>query len=148
MSRVRVAIERLSHGAGLPLPAYMTAGSAGFDLPAALEAPVTIAPGAIVKLPTGFKLAIPPGHEGQVRPRSGLAIKHGLTLINSPGTIDSDYRGEIMVAMINLGQAAVTIRRGDRIAQMIIAPVLQVELVEIDELPASQRGEGGFGHTG
>ncbi|MFH1060560.1 MAG: dUTP diphosphatase [Pseudomonadota bacterium] len=148
MNRVEVAVQRLAHGAELPLPSYMTAGAAGFDLPAGLAEPVTIAPGAIVKLPTGFKLAIPAGYEGQVRPRSGLAIKHGLTLINSPGTIDSDYRGEIMVAMINLGPAPVVINRGDRIAQMIIAPVLQAELREVAELPPSQRGEGGFGHTG
>lgn len=148
MSGVVLAVQRLTHGAGLPLPAYMTAGAAGFDLPAAVDEPVVIAPMAIVKLPTGFKLAIPAGYEGQVRPRSGLAIKHGLTLINTPGTIDSDYRGEILVAMINLGPAPVTISRGDRIAQMIIAPVLQAELREVAELPASQRGEGGFGHTG
>ncbi|MFZ5587197.1 MAG: dUTP diphosphatase [Thermodesulfobacteriota bacterium] len=148
MSRVAVAVMRLAHAAGLDLPAYMTAEAAGLDLPAALAEPISIAPGAIVKVPTGFKLAIPPGHEGQVRPRSGLAVKHGLTVVNAPGTIDADYRGEVMVALINLGPAAVTIARGDRVAQLVIAPVARAELTEVDELPSSRRGEGGFGHTG
>lgn len=148
MSRVAVAVLRLAHAAGLALPAYMSADAAGLDLPAAVTDCLTIAPGAIVKVPTGFKLAIPPGYEGQVRPRSGLAVKHGLTVVNAPGTIDADYRGEVMVALINLGPAAVTIARGDRVAQLIIAPVVQAELTEVADLPSSRRGEGGFGHTG
>ncbi len=148
MSAIRVEIKRLPHGQGLDLPAYMTEHAAGLDLPAGLEATFVVNPGDIVMIPTGFSLAIPVGHEGQVRPRSGLAIRHGLTLINSPGTIDADYRGELKVAMINLGRQPVTINRGDRLAQLIIAPVTRAQLVEVDELPPSQRGEGGFGHTG
>jgi dUTP pyrophosphatase len=126
----------------------MTAQAAGLDLPAAVEAPLTVAPGTIALVPTGLKMAIPEGYEGQVRPRSGLAVKHGLTLVNAPGTIDADYRGEVKVALINLGPQPVTIARGDRLAQLIIAPVVQAELVEVDALPDSPRGEGGFGHTG
>ena len=148
MSGVRVLVQRLAHGQGLELPGYQTTGAAGLDLPAALDRPIEIAPGAISLVPTGFKLAIPPGHEGQVRPRSGLAVKHGLTVVNAPGTIDSDYRGEVKVALINLGPAPVTIARGDRIAQLVIAPVTRAALAEVDQLPSSQRGEGGFGHTG
>ncbi len=148
MSAVRVLVQRLAHGQGLPLPAYQTAEAAGLDLPAAVDSPLEIAPGAIVLVPTGLSLAIPPGHEGQVRPRSGLAVKHGLTVVNAPGTIDADYRGEVKVALINLGPAPVTIQRGDRVAQLIIAPVVRAELAEVPELPASQRGAGGFGHTG
>ncbi len=148
MSVLRVPVRRLAHGQGLGLPAYQTAQAAGLDLPAAVEAPLTIAPGAIVLVPTGLSLAIPSGHEGQVRPRSGLAVKHGLTVVNAPGTIDADYRGEVKVALINLGPDPVTIQRGDRVAQLVIAPVTRVELAEVPELPASQRGAGGFGHTG
>lgn len=148
MSAVKVEVLRLAHGVGLDLPAYMTLQAAGMDLPAAISEPLTMAPGQIALLPTGFCLAIPPGHEGQVRPRSGLAVKHGLTVINAPGTIDADYRGEVKVALINLGGQPVTLKRGDRLAQLIIAPVTRAELVEVAELPASQRGEGGFGHTG
>ncbi|MEW5913649.1 MAG: dUTP diphosphatase [Thermodesulfobacteriota bacterium] len=148
MNRPRVQIMRLPHGAGLPLPTYMTPQSAGLDLPAALERPLSVAPGQIVLVPTGLALAIPPGYEGQVRPRSGLAIKQGLTVVNAPGTIDADYRGEVQVGLINLGPAPVTIERGDRVAQLIIAPVAQAELVEVAALPPSSRGAGGFGHTG
>jgi dUTP diphosphatase len=148
VSRPRVQIMRLPHGAGLALPAYMTLQAAGLDLPAALTEPLSVAPGQIVLVPTGLALAIPPGYEGQVRPRSGLAIKQGLTVVNAPGTIDADYRGEVQVGLVNLGPAAVTIARGDRVAQLIIAPVVQAELVEVDELPPSSRGAGGFGHTG
>ncbi|MFH1033576.1 MAG: dUTP diphosphatase [Pseudomonadota bacterium] len=148
VSAVKVEVLRLAHGVGLDLPAYMTLQAAGMDLPAAISEPLTMAPGQIALLPTGFCLAIPPGHEGQVRPRSGLAVKHGLTVINAPGTIDADYRGEVKVALINLGGQPVTLKRGDRLAQLIIAPVTRAELVEVAELPASQRGEGGFGHTG
>ncbi len=129
-------------------PSYETAGSAGMDVAACLEAPLTILPGDIVLVPTGFSLAIPEGFEVQVRPRSGLAIKKGLTVINAPGTIDSDYRGEVKVGLINLGSDEVNIERGDRIAQLILAPVVQAELVEVTELWATERGSGGFGHTG
>jgi dUTP pyrophosphatase len=126
----------------------MTAQAAGLDLPAAIAEPLSVEPGAIALIPTGLKLAIPEGYEGQVRPRSGLAVKHGLTVVNAPGTIDADYRGEVKVALINLGPKPVTISRGDRLAQLVIAPVARAELVEVDELPESPRGEGGFGHTG
>ena len=148
MSRPRVLIARLPHGQGLELPAYMSAHAAGLDLPAALDEPLTIEPGDIVMIPTGLALAIPPGFEGQVRPRSGLAIKKGLTVVNAPGTIDADYRGEVKVGLINLGPSAVVIQRGDRVAQLIIAPVVRAELAEVDQLPGTERGEGGFGSTG
>ena len=148
MKPVRVRVQRLPHGRGLDLPAYQTEQAAGLDLPAAVDAPLTLVPGEICLVPTGLKLAIPPGYEGQVRPRSGLAVKKGLTLVNAPGTIDADYRGEVKVALINLGREPVTIVRGERIAQLIIAPVVRAELVESRCLPPSSRGEGGFGHTG
>ncbi len=148
MSLLKVPVERLPHSQGLDLPEYMSVQAAGMDLAAALPNQLEIAPGDIVLIPTGLKLAIPDGHEGQVRPRSGLAVKKGLTVINAPGTIDADYRGEVKVALINLGRQPVTIQRGERVAQLVIAPVIQVRLDEVSELPASQRGEGGFGHTG
>lgn len=148
MSPLRVEVVRLPHGQGLDMPAYMTSHAAGLDLPAAVADPLTVEPGSIALVPTGFTLAIPAGYEGQVRPRSGLAVKYGLTLVNSPGTIDADYRGEVKVALINLGGAPVVIRRGDRLAQLIIAPVTRAELIEVQSLPPSRRGEGGFGHTG
>lgn len=141
-------ITRLAHGQGIPLPAYMSEHAAGLDLPAAVQEPLTIAPGQRILAPTGLAIAIPSGYEGQVRPRSGLAVKHGLTVLNAPGTIDADYRGEVKVALINLGNEPVTIERGMRIAQLIIAPVCQAELMEVDVLPDTQRGQGGFGHTG
>jgi dUTP pyrophosphatase len=129
------------------LPAYMTEGAAGLDLAAALDAPLVLAPGARAMVPTGLALAIPPGHEGQVRPRSGLAARQGVTCLNTPGTIDSDYRGEVRVILINLGQEPVTIQHGDRIAQLVVAAVTRLAVVEgeIDETP---RGSGGFGSTG
>ncbi|MBU4277135.1 MAG: dUTP diphosphatase [Proteobacteria bacterium] len=148
MSRPRVLVKRLAHGQGLKLPAYESEQAAGLDLPAAVDEMLTIQPGGIVMVPTGLALAIPPGFEGQVRPRSGLAIKKGVTVVNAPGTIDADYRGEVMVGLINLGPEAVQIARGDRVAQLVIAPVTQAELAETDELPASGRGQGGFGSTG
>lgn len=148
MSQVELKMMRLPHGRGLDLPAYQTEYSAGLDLPAAVEAPLVVEPGQIEMIPTGLAMAIPPGYEGQVRPRSGLAIKHGLTVVNAPGTIDADYRGEVKVGLINLGQEAVAVRRGDRVAQLIIAPVTQTRPVEVDHLPETARGEGGFGHTG
>jgi dUTP pyrophosphatase len=143
-----VLVQRLAHGQGLELPAYMSEAAAGLDLAAAVDRPLSLEPGCIALVPTGLKLAIPPGHEGQVRPRSGLAVKHGVTVVNAPGTIDADYRGEVMVGLINLGPRPVTIGRGDRVAQLVIAPVSQAELAEVEALPASRRGEGGFGHTG
>jgi len=132
----------------LPLPSYQTAGSAGADLCADLEAPLTLAPGQRALVPTGFAIEIPPGFEGQVRPRSGLAVKHGVSMPNAPGTIDSDYRGELQVALVNLGQAAVTLQRGDRIAQLVIAPVVRAEFTLAGELGETERGSGGFGSTG
>jgi dUTP pyrophosphatase len=148
MSGLAVAIEVLPHGAGLPLPAYATAGSAGADLAAALEAPLVLPPGGRALVPTGIRVALPEGYEGQVRPRSGLALTHGVTVLNSPGTIDSDYRGEIRVILANLGSAPVTIARGERIAQLVVAPVRQAAWQVVATLPPSARGAGGFGSTG
>lgn len=145
---VRVTVRRLPHGSDLALPAYETAGSAGMDLRAAVEAPIVLAPGARAAVPTGLAIALPEGFEAQVRPRSGLALKHGVTCLNSPGTIDSDYRGEIRVILINHGDDPVTIARGERIAQCVIAPVVRAVLHEQDALPPSARAEGGFGSTG
>lgn len=141
-----VKIARLAHGKGLPLPAYETEGAAGMDLRAAEDA--TIAPGARHLMPTGIAIALPPGHEAQVRPRSGLAAKHGITVLNAPGTIDSDYRGEIKVPLINLGQNAFVIVRGDRIAQIVVAPVSRCRWQESDSLDSTPRGQGGFGSSG
>ena len=145
-----VRVERLAHAEGLPLPAYETGGSAGMDLRAALaeESPMTLAPGARALVPTGLKIALEPGYEAQVRPRSGLALKHGLTCLNSPGTIDSDYRGEVGVILINHGQEPFVIRRGERIAQLVIARHEQATLVEVEALDETARGTGGFGSTG
>ncbi|MBN8939268.1 MAG: dUTP diphosphatase [Rhizobiales bacterium] len=145
-----IPVQRLAHSEGLPLPAAQTAGSAGMDLVAALpEAePVTLTPRARAAVPTGLVLAIPEGFEGQVRPRSGLALKHGLTVANAPGTVDADYRGEVKVILINLGEEPVTIRRGERIAQLVIAPVTRAELYLTDTLSETERGGGGFGSTG
>jgi len=145
---VKLPVQRLSHARDLPLPAYATAGSAGLDLLAAVDAPVTLQPGARALVPTGIAVALPAGYEAQVRPRSGLAARHGVTLVNSPGTIDSDYRGEIGAILVNLGSEAFTIERGSRIAQLVVAPVSQAVLEEVAELPASVRGAGGFGSTG
>ena len=134
--------------ADLALPAYQSASAAGMDIAAAIHSPYSLEPGEIYLFPTGFSLAIPEGYEVQIRPRSGLAVKHGITLINSPGTIDADYRGEIKVPLINHGRSAFTIRRGDRIAQMIVAPVVQAAFEVVTTLDATSRGSGGFGHTG
>jgi dUTP pyrophosphatase len=139
---------RLASGSGLPLPKRMTEHAAAFDLAAAVAEPVVLQPGDIRLIPTGFAMAIPVGYEGQIRPRSGLASKHGITMINTPGTIDSDYRGEIFLPLINLGKAPFTIERGMRIGQMLILPVPPVEIVEVDQLDETARGQGGFGHTG
>lgn len=143
-----VRITRLPHGEGLPLPSARTAASAGLDLSAAVAEPLVIPAGGRALVPTGFALALPPGHEGQVRPRSGLAVEHGVTVLNAPGTIDADYRGEVKVPLINLGQSPFTVTRGMRIAQLVVAPVSGVELVEIATLDETTRGEGGFGSTG
>jgi dUTP pyrophosphatase len=146
LAPIRIAIQRLPHGEGLPLPAYATDGAAGMDVVAA-EA-LTLAPGARHAVATGFAMAIPPGYEVQVRPRSGLALKHGVTCLNTPGTIDSDYRGEVKVILANLGDAPFAIARGDRIAQLVPAPVQHATLAESDSLDETVRGAGGFGSTG
>jgi dUTP pyrophosphatase len=150
MSSPQLRLRRLPHGAGLPLPAYQTAHAAGLDLAAAVGAdtPVTLAPGGHGLIPTGFAIALPEGFEAQVRPRSGLAAHHGVTVLNTPGTIDADYRGEIQVILINLGAEPFTVTRGLRIAQVVIAPVARAAVVEADTLDDTARGEGGFGSTG
>jgi dUTP pyrophosphatase len=143
-------VRRLPHGADLPLPAYQTEGAAGLDLVAAVPAgaPVKIAPGERAMIPTGITVALPTGHEGQIRPRSGMALRYGVTVLNSPGTIDADYRGEIQVILVNLGAETFEIARGTRIAQMIIAPIIQAKIVELARLDATGREDGGFGSTG
>jgi dUTP pyrophosphatase len=145
-----VPITRLPHGEGLPLPAYETAQAAGMDLRAAVpdDEPLTLRPGSRFPVPTGLAFALPPGFEGQVRPRSGLAFKHGVTCLNSPGTVDADYRGEVKVILINHGEEDFVIRRGDRIGQLVIAPVVQAAWAEVDSLDETLRGAGGFGSTG
>jgi dUTP pyrophosphatase len=149
-TEVKVNIRRLPHGEGLALPAYQSAHAAGLDLLAAVPAdtPMILAPGQHALIPTGLTIALPPGYEAQVRPRSGLAARHGVTVLNAPGTVDADYRGEIGVLLINHGDAPFPIRRGERIAQMVFAPVIQVELVPATSLSATDRGSGGFGSTG
>nr|WP_156884530.1 dUTP diphosphatase [Stappia stellulata] len=141
-------IRRLPHGQGLPLPAYQSAAAAGMDLLAANDGPLLLQPGARALVPTGIAIALPEGTEAQIRPRSGLAAKHGVTVLNTPGTIDADYRGEIKVILINLGDAPFAIERGSRIAQMVVAPVARAELVAVDDLDDTDRGTGGFGSTG
>jgi dUTP pyrophosphatase len=148
MPYVAIPIVVLPHGEGLELPAYATPGAAGCDLRAAVGETLTLLPGGRSLIPTGIAVAIPEGYEGQVRMRSGLAIRHGLTLLNGPGTIDSDYRGEIRVVLANLGAEPVTIGRGERIAQLVIAPVVRANLEKVDRLPATSRDPGGFGSTG
>ncbi|HEX2802191.1 MAG TPA: dUTP diphosphatase [Phenylobacterium sp.] len=145
-----IPIVRLSHAEGLPLPAYETALAAGMDLRAAVpeDEPLTLRPGARFAVPTGLAMAIPAGFEGQVRPRSGLAFKHGVTCLNTPGTIDADYRGEVKVILINHGPEDFVIRRGERIGQLVVAPVVQATWVEVESLEETQRGAGGFGSTG
>ena len=145
---VTVALQRLPHGADLPLPAYETAGAAGLDLRAAVAETLVLAPGARALVPTGLAMQLPEGFEGQVRPRSGLAVRHGVTVLNAPGTVDSDYRGEIKVLLINHGDEPFPIRRGDRIAQLVIAPVTHAKLTEVATLDSTERGAGGFGSTG
>ncbi|WP_033926553.1 dUTP diphosphatase [Sphingomonas sp. 35-24ZXX] len=143
---ITIRVKRLAHGEGLPLPAYATSGAAGMDVVAAEE--LDLMPGQRYAVATGFAIAIPDGYEVQVRPRSGLALKHGITVPNTPGTIDSDYRGELKVIMINHGEAAFPIRRGDRIAQLVAAPVQHAAFTEVDDLDETARGAGGFGSTG
>ena len=143
-----IKIKRLANGGGIDLPVYATSGAAGMDICAANEADIVLAAGERCAVPTGFAMAIPDGFEAQIRPRSGLALKHGISVANAPGTIDSDYRGEIAVIIINLGNAPFTITRGMRIAQMVIAPVTRGQFAEVADLDGSDRGEGGFGSTG
>jgi dUTP pyrophosphatase len=145
---IELEVSRLPHGRDLPLPFYQSAQAAGLDLLAAIEAPVTLALGERKLIPTGIAIALPPGYEAQVRPRSGLAAKHGITVLNSPGTIDADYRGEIQILLINLGAEPVVIERGMRIAQLVIAPVSRAQWREVAALPDSSRGSGGYGSTG
>ncbi len=150
MSEIEIKLLRLPHGADLPLPAYQSAGAAGLDLVAAVppDAPLMIAPGQWAAVPTGLAIALPAGTEGQIRPRSGLAARHGVTVLNTPGTIDADYCGEIQVLLVNLGTEPFAVRRGERIAQLIVAPVMHASLVEADNLEETQRGASGFGSTG
>jgi len=145
---VRISIMRLGDGRDMPLPSYGTEGSSGMDLRAALRQEMVLNPGEIKLVPTGVAVSLPRGYEAQIRPRSGLALNHGIGMVNSPGTIDSDYRGEIGVVMINWGEKPFVIKRGDRIAQMIISEVCRAELLEVDNLDATKRGKGGFGHSG
>ena len=145
---VTISVSALPHFADLPLPAYESPGAAGMDIAAAITADIVIAPGARHAVPSGLAIAVPAGHEAQIRPRSGLALRHGVTVANAPGTIDSDYRGEIKVILINLGEAPITISRGMRIAQMVVAPVIQASLALVDTLDSTERGDGGFGSTG
>jgi dUTP pyrophosphatase len=150
MIDVKLHIQRLPNGDGLPPPSYQTADAAGLDLVAAvpLDAPMTLAPGARSLVPCGIAIALPPGFEAQVRPRSGLAVRHGVTVLNAPGTIDADYRGEVMVLLVNLGTEPFAVTRGMRIAQLVVAPVARAKVVEAAELDATARGAGGFGSTG
>jgi dUTP pyrophosphatase len=150
MSAVTIEVLRLPHGADLPLPEYQTQHAAGLDLLAAVpaDAPILLAAGARALIPTGIAIALPSAHEAQVRPRSGLAVRQGLTVLNAPGTIDADYRGEVQVLLVNLGQEAVSITRGMRIAQLVVAPVSRARLTAVSSLDATARGEGGFGSTG
>ena len=148
MQTVAVAIRRLAHNQDLPLPAYETAQSAGMDLPAAVIDEVVLLPGERALIPTGLQIALPAGYEAQIRPRSGLAVRDGITMLNTPGTIDADYRGEVKVVLANLGQAPFTVTRGMRIAQMVVQPVVRAQFTEMETLPDSGRGVGGFGSTG
>lgn len=146
--KVEVRVEVLPHGLGLPLPTYATPGAAGADVCAAVEGDVVLAPGGRAAIPTGLKVAVPEGYELQVRPRSGLALAHGVTVANAPGTVDSDFRGEVKVVLVNLGSEPFTVRRGDRIAQLVLAPVVRASFAPVPALSATQRGDGGFGSTG
>lgn len=148
MSAPVLRVKRLAHGEGLELPAYQSEGAAGADIRAALAEPLVLAPGMRASVPTGLAIEIPDGFEVQLRPRSGLAARYGVTLVNTPGTLDSDYRGEVKVLLVNLGQEPFTLARGERIAQIVVAPVVRASFEIVDELGLSERGEGGFGSTG
>ena len=148
METIHLPITREPGTEDLPLPKYHSAHASGMDLVAAVDEPLTLAPGAIALIPTGLRIAVPPGFEAQIRPRSGLALKHGITVMNSPGTIDADYRGEVKIILGNLGPAPFVINRGERICQMVLAPVVQAKLEVVAELDTTARGDGGFGHTG
>ncbi len=148
MKRTSVLVRRLPHAGDLPLPGYLSKEASGMDLFAALEQNISLKPGEYKLIPTGIAVAIPWGYEGQIRPRSGLALKHGITILNSPGTIDADYRGEIKVILINFSNDVYTIQRGERVAQLVFHAVARAEFKEVEELPTTARGEGGFGHTG
>jgi len=145
---VSVSVKRLAHNSDIPLPAYESTYAAGMDLPAAIDSDLVLKPGARALVPTGLAIALPEGYEAQIRPRSGLAARFGVTVLNTPGTVDADYRGELKVILNNLGKYSFTVERGMRIAQMVIAPVIQAELKETDTLPNTKRGESGFGSTG
>lgn len=144
----QILIKKLEHAKDLPLPSYESVSAAGMDLRAAVDSPVVIEPGKRDLIPTGFQMSLPQGYEAQIRPRSGLAIKNGITMLNAPGTIDADYRGEVKVIAINHGQEKFIVNHGDRIAQMVIAPVTQFPMVEVNDLDETERGKGGFGSTG
>jgi dUTP pyrophosphatase len=148
MAELKVSVQRLPHGADLPLPAYATAQSAGLDLMAAIDGEITLTPSARQLIPTGLSIALPAGYEAQVRPRSGLALKHGITVLNAPGTIDADYRGEVKVLLINHGPENFVLKRGDRIAQMVVAPVTRIAWAVVERLDETARGAGGYGSTG
>ena len=148
MEKILIKVKRLDASTDLPLPCYESEGSSGMDIRASVREAVLLNPGEIRLIPTGLAVSVPPGYEAQIRPRSGLALKHGIGMVNSPGTIDSDYRGEIGIIVINWGQRPFTIRRGDRIAQMIITKVYQADIMEVGVLDSTGRGEGGFGHSG
>ena len=145
---IEVLLSRLPHGEGLPLPSYATSDSAGMDLYAAVEEAVTLDAGERALISTGLRIALPSGYEAQIRPRSGLALRHGISMVNTPGTVDGDFRGVVCLLLINLGKESFTVHRGDRIGQMVVAPVTRATWEEVAELPPSERGEGGFGHTG
>jgi len=145
---VRLLVERTPDARDLPLPSYATEGASGMDLMAAIDSDLTLLPGERALVSTGIRIAVPEGYEAQIRPRSGLALKYGLAMVNAPGTVDSDYRGVVQVILINLGEEPFTIHRGDRIAQMVICPVSRAQLIESTELPQTERSAGGFGHTG
>lgn len=147
-NKINCQFQKMPHASGLPLPGYETEDSAGMDLRAAVDQPVELRPGKRMLVPTGLKMAIPRGYEAQIRPRSGMAYRHGITMLNTPGTIDSDYRGEVKLLAVNLGEEPYTIHHGDRIAQMVIAPVCRAEISEVENLEDTARGEGGFGSTG
>ena len=147
-SGLKLRVKRLAGAEDIALPRYETPGASGLDIRAAVEVPLTLLPGEIRLVPTGLAVSVPPGYEGQIRPRSGLALRHGIGMANSPGTIDSDYRGEIGLVVVNWGRAPFVINRGDRIAQMVVTAVCRAEVVEVDDLESTPRGEGGFGHSG